>query len=285
MAGILNKISSNVRIRNTRSELHLEFLRFRKFLENMREIINIIKDGKDKLQEEYIFDGHYVLSLVDDALEKTALMAYNASVLAPSAGREIYRRLDDYGKFAYEEFLKSSDIRMEKFPLSCAFRDKDAETLLLSAVVNWFTGPLAWGLPAVMDFIRYMSDVVIDNCRKDELVQKMSPSVGKVKLSDDEFLRAVDINKTSPARHNGYVSLSDIPCRPFGLMVLGFMERSVPEGFSQSPETGGIAESREAQRGSFVRVRGRCQALHGYRLLPQGHCCLQADAEARAVAC
>ena len=71
MTGILEKISSNVRIRNARTDLHLEFLRFRKFLRNIRDVVGIIEDGKDKLQEEYIFDGHYVLSLVDDILENT----------------------------------------------------------------------------------------------------------------------------------------------------------------------------------------------------------------------
>ncbi|MBN2322026.1 MAG: hypothetical protein JXR49_23315 [Acidobacteria bacterium] len=237
MAGILEKISGNVRIRNARTDLHLEFLRFRKFLENMKEIISINEDGKDKLQEEYIFDGHYVLSLLDGVVENAALMAFNASVLAPSARREIFRRSDDCRKFAQEEFLESPDLRMEKFPLASAFRDKDPETLLLSAVLNWFTGPLAGDQPAVMDFIRYVSDAVIGNCRKDALVEKITPFVGKVKLSEDSYLRTVDINETSPARNKGFVSLGEISCRPFGLMVLGFMERTVPGGFSaQEPE-------------------------------------------------
>ncbi len=228
MAGILEKLSGNVRIRNARTDLHLEFLRFRKFLDNMRAIINNIEDGKEKLQEEYIFDGHYVRSLLDGVLENAAMMAFNASVLAPPAGREIYRRLDDYRKFAREEFLKSPDVRMEKFPLSSAFRDMAPETLLLSAVLNWLTGPLDGDQPAVMDFIRYISDTVIGNCRKNDLVQKMGPSVGKVKLSDESFLRTVDINASCSASNQGVVSPGDVSCRPFGMMISGLQERNVP---------------------------------------------------------
>lgn len=232
MAGILEKLSGNSRIRNARTDLHLEFLRFRKFLENMRGIINIIRDGKDKLHEEYIFDGHYVLSLLDGVLENAAMMAFNASVMVPTAGREIYYRLDDCRKFAQEEFLKSPDIRVGKFPLVSVGRDKDPETLLLSAVLNWLTGPLAEDQPAIMDFIRYASDTVIENCRKNDLVQKISPFVRKVKLSEDAFLRTVAINEVSPERNKSFVSLNDISCRPFGLMVLGFVERNVPGGSS-----------------------------------------------------
>jgi len=231
MAGILEKFSGSSRIRNARTDLHLEFLRFRKFLENMRGIINIIRDGKDKLQEEYIFDRHYVLSLLDGVLENAAMMAFNASVLAPTAGREIYSRLDDCRKFAQEEFLESTEPRLDIFSLASDCRDKDPETQMLSAVVNWLTGPMAEDRPAMMDFIRYVSDAVMENCRKTDLIQKISPFVGKVKLSDDAFLRAVDINEASSEKNDGFVSLSDIPCRPFGLMVLGFVERNAPGEF------------------------------------------------------
>ena len=229
MADILEKLSGNVRIRNARSDLHLDFLRFRKFLESMKEIINIIEDGKDKLQEEYIFDGHYVLSLVDGVLENAAMMAFDASVLAPSAGREIFRRLDAHRKFAQEEFLQSPGVRAELFPLSSLFRNKDPEMLLLSAALNWFTGPMAGDQPAVKDFIRYVSDTVIGNCRKNELIQKMGASAATVKLSDDVSLRTVNVNEASKKDIKSPVSPGDIPCRPFGLMVLGFLERPVPE--------------------------------------------------------
>jgi hypothetical protein len=237
MAGILEKISGAARIRNARMELLLEFLRFRKFLENMKEVIDIIEDGRDKLREEYIFDTHYVMSLVDGVLENGARLAFDASVLAPSAGREIYRRLDAHRKFAREAFLESPGAGMEKFPLSSAHRDKDPETLLLSAVVNWLTGPLEQGQPAFMDLIRYVSDAVIGHCRKDEIVERLGASVGKVKLGDDGFLRTVDIYGISRSENKEFTSLSDVPCRPFGPMVLGFMERTVPGGFP-APDSG-----------------------------------------------
>ncbi|MBN2242961.1 MAG: hypothetical protein JW793_09755 [Acidobacteria bacterium] len=233
MAGILEKIGGGARIRNARTELLLQFLRFRKFLENMKEMIRIIEDGKDKLGEEYIFDRHYVLSLVDGVLENAAMMAFDASVLAPAAGRNVYRRLDAQRKFAREEFLQSPGImRMEHFPLSAAHKDKDPETLLLSAVVNWFTGPLERGSPSVMDFIRTAADAVIGNCGKDEPVENAGSYSGKVKLSGGGLLQTFDINGIAPAGGKGFVSPGDIPCRPFGLMRLGSVENPVSAGIS-----------------------------------------------------
>ena len=128
---------------------------------------------------------------------------------------------------------------MEKFPHTSAYRNKDPEALLLSAVLNWFTGPLSEDSPSVMDFIRYVSDVVMDNCRKDGLIQKIGSSVGKVKLSDGVFLQTVEINGASTARKKNFVSPGDIPCRPFNLMVLGFLERTVSAGLS-APGAAGL---------------------------------------------
>jgi len=230
MAGIFKKLGGNVRGRNLQKELYLEFIRFRKFLENMRAVIDLIEDAKNKLREEYIFDRHYVLSLVDGVLEEVSMLAFNASVLAPAAGKEIYRQVDAYKKFAQEEFLERRSVYWEKFFVPSSSRDADPEIQLLSAVLNWFAGPLPQDQPSVMDFIRYVTDRVLRNCRKVELIKKAGASVGNVKLGELSSLKLVDVGGISSPDSELSVSHRDINCRPFGLLFIGSLEGTASGG-------------------------------------------------------
>ena len=226
MAGILEKLSGVIRTRNAGMDLQLEFIRFRRFLENMKEVVNHIEDAKDKLREEYIFDRHYVLSLVDSVLEGASMLAFNSAVLAPSAGERIFLRLDVHKKFAKEQILKSGNMQAENFSIPSLYRDADPETQLLSAVLNWFSGPLPADRPAIMDFIRYVTDEVLGNCRKETLINKVKASVGTLELSKYGSLKLIDIDGISSLKNKQTVSPADIKCRPFGLLFIGFQDKA-----------------------------------------------------------
>ena len=219
MAGILEKLSGNAKIRNTRTDLYLEFIRFRKFLENAREVVSFIEDAREKLREEYIFDTHYVLSLVDGVLERIAMLAFNASVLTPDSGKDIYAQLDVHKAFAKEAFLKSPGFKGENFSLPSSGPNDDPEVLLLRAVLAWLQGPLPEKHPSVMDFMLNVADEVIE-----ELLKKVPPSVEKVKVGEHNELNLINFNEDSPPKHERTVSPQDIQCRPSGLMLLGFLE-------------------------------------------------------------
>ena len=224
MAGILEKLSGELRNRNVWTDLQLEFIRFRKFLENMRGVVSLIEDAKDKIQEEYIFDRQYVVSLVDGVLENMAMMAFDASVLSPDAGREIYSRLDQHRKFALREFLESRSMRIECFTIPASCRDADSETQLLYAFLNWFSGPLPGAQPAVMDFIRKVTDEVLGNCRKEAMIKRAHTFAGEMKLNERDYLTLVDIGRILSQKSEKTVSPGDIRCRPFGLLFLGLLE-------------------------------------------------------------
>ena len=224
MAGILEKLSGEFRSRNIWTDLHLEFIRFRKFLENMRGVINLIEDARDKIREEYIFDRQYVLSLVDGVLEGMGMMAFNASVLSPATGKEIYLQLDRHRKFALQEFLESRNLRMECFTIPISCTDADPEMQSLHALLNWFSGPLPGGQPAVMDFIRKVTDEVLGNCRKESMIEKAHSFTGEMKLNEHDRLTLVDIGRVLSPKTEKSVSARDIRCRPFGLLFVGLLE-------------------------------------------------------------
>ena len=230
MAGILEKLSGEFRSRNILTDLHLEFVRFRKFLENMRGVINLIEDAKDKIREEYIFDRQYVLSLVDGVLEGMAMMAFNASVLSPETGREIYLQLDRHKKFALQEFLESRNLRTECFAIPISCTDADPETQSLHALLNWFSGPLPGGQPAVMDFIRKVTDGVLGNCRKEAMIKRAHSFAGEMKLNEHDRLTLVDVGRILSPKTAKSVSARDIRCRPFGLLFVGFLEGAEATG-------------------------------------------------------
>ena len=242
MKSILEKLGGDVRSRNARADLRLRFTRFRRFLENIRGVIGQIEDAKEKLREEYIFDRHYALSLVDGVVEEASMMAFNASVLAPAAGREIYLQLDALKEFAREEFLKSGGIQMKNFAVPTSPGEVDPETQLLSAVLRWFTGPLPEGSPVVTDFIRFVVDEAFRSCRESERIGEGDAFAGKVELDEINMLKTFDIDGMASPRDRESLSARNIKCRPFGLLFLGSMN-----------PTGG-AEVRSAMSGADRRM-------------------------------
>ncbi|MEJ2109889.1 MAG: hypothetical protein P8Z37_08255 [Acidobacteriota bacterium] len=197
--------------------------------ENMRDIIRLIEDGKDKLGEEYIFDRHYISSLVDNVLEASALLAFNASVLAPVAGAGIYERMDRQKRFAQKELLAPDALRMESFAMSSAHLQSDTEIQWLCAALNWLTGPLPENRPSLKDFVRVTVDEVMQHCRKETLLKMAGPVAETVNLNGHGSLKVVDFNAASGSEKPSSKA-ENIHCRPFGLMLLGLLEEGASEG-------------------------------------------------------
>jgi hypothetical protein len=99
--------------------------------------------------------------------------------------------------------------------------DADPETQLLAAVLNWLIGPSPADRPALMDFIRYVTDEVFENCRKEELIEKVGGSIRNMPISDSCSMKLIDVDKVSPSKREGSVSHRDIKCRPFGMLLIG----------------------------------------------------------------
>jgi len=267
MTGIFERLSPNTRSRNALRDLRLEFIRFRRFLENMREILNLIGDAGDKLREEYIYDRHYVLSLVDTILEEASMLTFNSSVLSPAAGKKIYAQLDAHKKYAQKEFLESGGLSKSNLSLLSTHPDTDPETQLLAAVLNWLIGPLPADHPAVMDFIRYVTDEVFENSRREELIEKVNGSSGNTPISDSCSMKLIDVNEVSSSKREGSVSHGDIKCRPFGMLLIGLQGGSASgRTKEESGINGWMLFDEEAISLRICRDNGKIHleaALHG----------------------
>jgi hypothetical protein len=259
MTGLLEQLSGDAKNRKRRAEMHLQFLRLRRFLDNVRDIITRVEDARDKLQQEYIFDRHYVLFLIDGILEGLSMAAFNASVLVPSSGNEIYRKLDDLKKFAREAFLQPSSIYKNDFELSPIFRDADPETRLLASILNWYTGPMPETRPVLQDFIRFVVDEVF--CSESIDFEKKSAGAGEVELGDGNTLKLVDIDGISDSCKKRHVRAGSIICRPFGLLFLGFMDA----GRDRTPQSGGSDVARwmlYSEEAVSLRLNGSNFSVH-----------------------
>lgn len=72
----------------------MQALRFRNLLDNAWAVYDCLRDGEEKLGGEFIFDGHFVVSLVDAVLENLGRAVFDASVLSPGSAAQLYATYD-----------------------------------------------------------------------------------------------------------------------------------------------------------------------------------------------
>ena len=135
----------------------IQTIRFKKFLENARVLLDLFNDGREKVLGEYIFDRHYVVSLIDSVLERLGMMVYDASVLVPKSGETLYAMYDKH-KLAAGNLIgfsasgnggATSGSDNAEISLSA-----EPEYQLLSDVLRWFDGKEAPTGTTVMDFMK-----------------------------------------------------------------------------------------------------------------------------------
>jgi hypothetical protein len=198
----------------------LEIFRFRKLLENARAITTLVADGHEKLREEYIFDRHYVISLVDQVIERSGMLVFDAVVLLPEGGETLYRDHDQLKAFAIEHFIKESnasnlkDIFSEPVDIP-----EEPEFKLLFQVLAWIVGPLQNGFPTMMDFIRKIFDHIVPVLRNGHYE---GLSKRWIELNGDPVNHRIEvIGLESELIKKGRIFINDLECRPLGLMFIG----------------------------------------------------------------
>ncbi|MDO9263930.1 MAG: hypothetical protein Q7U02_08180 [Desulfosalsimonadaceae bacterium] len=194
--------------------------RFRKLLENARAIMNLVEDGREKLREEYIFDRHYVTSLVDQVIERAGMLVFDAVVIAPEGGEGLFRLHDRLKTVARERFIKDEGAFFDNSEgVSSPPLPEEPELRMLSIVLTWIAGPTPDGQPVMMDLIRCVFDHVIPAIQNSH-----DPAAVKNMLEwpcgDVNNRMAVIELEAEPGRE-GPLSLQDIECRPLGLLLTG----------------------------------------------------------------
>jgi hypothetical protein len=219
MKHLFEKIQKGPRL-STVIQSKLEIARFRKLLENARAIMDLIADGREKLKDEYIFDRHYVTSLVDNVLERSGMLVFDAVVLAPTDGDELYRLYDELKNFAVDQFIRDNDqSKLDKnvFP-DLINIPEEPEFRLLSQVLAWLAGPLSNGNQTMMDFIRRVFDHIIPVLRNGHYIQMANSWLALNSIVTRHEIQVIDI-ESEPVE--GQVVIHDLECRPLGLMLIG----------------------------------------------------------------
>lgn len=141
----------------------IQTIRFKKFLENARALLDLFDDGREKALGEYIFDRHYVVTLIDSVVERLGMMVYDACVLVPKNGETLYASYDRHKLTARNLIGFSGSGKGSGMPVNMAGTSEtaDPEYQLLSEVLRWFDGKDAPEAASVLDFMKQIFFMVI----------------------------------------------------------------------------------------------------------------------------
>jgi hypothetical protein len=224
----LNPFSSSKGERAGATGLRLQSIRFWKLLENARAINDLFADGIEKIRGDYIFDRHFVVSLVDKVLEKMGMMVFDACVLTPKGGMLLYKLYDEHKKTARQCFFRAEEhpCNAELTSFGSDLPD-EPEFKLLAGVLSWINNRFRENSLTVMDFLKLIIDHVISGL--DEVEVKF-PDTGShfLRMSSkgvENLFRITDLGGGVTGTESSELSLRDLYCRPLGLMFIGLDHR------------------------------------------------------------
>lgn len=195
----------------------IQVLRFKKFLENARALLDLFADGREKAEEDYIFDRHYVVSLIDGVVERLGMMVYDACVLAPNRGEDLYAGYDRMKVAAKNLMAAGGKTTASTGP------GAEPEYQLLSAALQWFNGKGVQSTETVMGFIKQMFSHVLQGAGLPETDKKRAMLENSGLQVMDKGLYAVDIWRDSlglPEKPRTTGDFSNTPLRHL-LMAAG----------------------------------------------------------------
>jgi len=224
--GILEKLKRTSARETGIRDFCIQTIRFKKFLENARSLLDGFEDGREKFFGEYIFDRHYVISLIDRVVEQLGMVVYDASILAPESGEALFAAYDKY-KLAAENLIASNGLGMNNrlSDSAAAISDRDdPEYRLLSDAMRWFNGKGAPAAPAdqptVMDFMKQVFFAVMDALDGPDNVAKQAVIENSGTLAAGQCLNVVDLWKDAQGLPKTRRSVSDLRSVPFRHLLM-----------------------------------------------------------------
>lgn len=197
----------------------LQTIRFKKLLENARGVLDLFADGREKIQGEYIFDRHYVVSLIDSVLDRLGMMVYDAGVLVPESGESLYAVFDRHKQMA----RKLIDTNPSGLAETAEF--DDPEYRLLAEALEWFNGKDKKDDKTVMGFIKQAFYAVLSGPQPEDILAKSGLAEKNERLMTDMGLYVVDLWKDARGGPENKRSLADfdsIPLRHLLMAVSSF---------------------------------------------------------------
>ncbi len=186
----------------------LETIRFKKLLENARGVLDLFADGREKMQGEYIFDRHYVVSLIDGVLDRLGMMVYDAGVLVPDNGEPLYTVFDTHKQTARNLI----DTNAAGFSKAADF--DDPEYRLLAAAEEWFNGKDKKNDETVMGFIKQTFYSVVSGLEPEAFLGRLAEK--KELLMTETGLYVIDLWKDArglPESKRTPADFNSIPLR------------------------------------------------------------------------
>jgi hypothetical protein len=219
------------------TELRLQSIRFCDLLENARSVNDLFAQGIQKIRGDYIFDRHFVVSLVDKVLEKIEMIVFDACVLVPKGGMALYRILDEHKKLACRCFLEETGCQVD-IDLTDFGKDipDEPEFKLLAGVLSWLSNK-SGDFPAMMDFIKLIFDHTMSGLG--ELEMKVADTDYRLMQMNSKqmrnLFRIIDLGGGVTGTEGLELSLRNLHCRPFGLMFIGLNQCDLS---NDGPENG-----------------------------------------------
>jgi hypothetical protein len=206
-------------------------VRFRHLFAQVRAIIHLFVDGQEKLGGAYIFDRHYIISLVDKIIDLSRKLVFDASILAPEDMRDCYADFDACKQEAENRFLKHTGMDEAK---TAADQGSDvfestAEYRLLQLVLKWIGGHEGKEQVSIFEFLNETTRHVF---RTFEEGERRMQSDYRLTLSVDgppihiEYLD-VDGGMRNLA-DDRQVSWEDLACTPLIDLLSGALKKVAP---------------------------------------------------------
>jgi len=220
----------------------IQTIRFKKFLENARALLYLFNDGREKALGEYIFDRHYVVSLIDSVVERLGMMVYDASVLVPKSGETLYAIYDKH-KLAASNLISFSasgngGVKSGSDTAETSLSE-EPEYQLLSDVLRWFDGKEVPANTTVMDFVKQTFFYVIQfdaigGFESSDSMKNLNLFENSGVLASDMDIYLVDLWKDAlelPEASRSVKDFNSVPLRHL-LMDVGGIEPTGPKKLS-----------------------------------------------------
>ncbi|MEZ4549785.1 MAG: hypothetical protein R2860_05855 [Desulfobacterales bacterium] len=224
--GILEKLKRRSATESGIRDFCIQTIRFKKFLENARSLLDCFEDGREKFFGEYIFDRHYVVSVIDRVVEQLGMMVYDASVLAPESGEALFAAYDKH-KLAAENLIASNGLDMNNrhSNSAAAISDRDdPEYRLLSDALRWCNGKGASAAPAdqptVMDFMKQVFFAVMAALDGPDNVAKQAVIENRGTFAAGKDLYVIDLWKDAHVLPKTNRAVSDVRSVPFRHLLM-----------------------------------------------------------------
>ncbi len=230
----------------------LHIARLASFLRRARQLRDLADDAKEKYQEDYVFDRHYVSSLTDSSLERLEELLFDAQVMAgwDDALEQRFRACHAQAETLYSGAVTPLDDDAPGEPLK-----NEPEYRLLAAFSRWIDGGPKAADPSVMALVHKAVGSVFTAVRDDRSLAAGRGLASLEVTQSEAVIEIADLGGGVEQQDGKVASVRHVHCEPLILMLLGAGD----EGTEPSTLSGGAPSSLavvDRQHLSFRQVSG-----------------------------